>query len=165
MTSALERAEQAGVEPSRQAVAAQERSAPGQVTGKLRRALEAMVWQGSRREQAAATAGITDHSLRTALAKPHVKAWYMAQLQVLRDSARAKNIHRLTEIRDAANNMPAVQAIKALEQLEEVSASTSNVQRNPGLQIVILQAATSPVLPSAPTLEHEPTVPQRLPRD
>jgi hypothetical protein len=108
---------------------------------------------------------MTRESLRAALSKPHVKAFYLAQLEVLRSSEKARNIHRLVAIRDAANNMPAVQAIKALEQLEDIATHSSNVQRSPGLQIVIMQSATSPVLPSAPTLEHEPTVPQRLPRE
>jgi hypothetical protein len=34
-----------------------------------------------------------------------------ADSTVLRSTERARNIHRLVEIRDAANNMPAVNAI------------------------------------------------------
>ena len=124
-----------------------------------------MVWQGLSRDDAAAQCGLKPKSLYNGFRLPSVKAYYAAQLEVLRSSEKARNIHRLVAIRDAANNMPAVQAIKALEQLEDIAVHSSNVQRNPGLQIVILQSATSPVLPSAPTLEHEPTVPQRLPRE
>lgn len=154
MQSALERAQQAGEEPTRQAVAVHERSAPGKVTGRLRVALEAMVWQGAHREQAAAIAGITDHGLRTALAKPHVKAWYLAQLDVLRTSARARNIHRLVAIRDAANNMPAVNAIKALEQIDDEARSTQAMQRAPGLQIVVI-AAPQALPAQTPVIEHD----------
>jgi hypothetical protein len=69
---------------TRQARAIEGRSARGQVTGKLRRAIEAMVWEGSCRPDAAAAAGLRDHSVREALRKPHVKAFYRAQLDVLR---------------------------------------------------------------------------------
>jgi hypothetical protein len=141
MASALERALQAGEEPTRQAIAVQGRSQPGKVTGKLRAALEAMVWKGLRRGEAAQAAGLAEVSLQLALAKPHVKQWYLGQLEVLRTSARARNIHRLEEIRDAANNMPAVQAIKTLEQIDDVSTGTAAMQRAPGLQIVITQVA------------------------
>jgi hypothetical protein len=39
--------------------------------------------------------------------------------------------------------MPAVQAIKALEQLDDIAASNAAAQRMPGLQIVIVQAEQS----------------------
>jgi hypothetical protein len=152
--NALERAQSEGIEPTRQAIAAQERSAPGKVTGRLRIALEALVWQGVTRDQAAAIAGITDHSLRCALAKPHVKEWYRAQCDVLRTSARARNIHRLEAIRDAANNMPAVQAIKCLEQIDDEARSTQAMQRAPGLQIVVI-AAPQALPAQAPVIEHD----------
>jgi hypothetical protein len=74
---------------------------------------------------------------------------------VLRSSERARNIHRLVAIRDAANNMPAVQAIKTLEQIEEASVTHSGtMQRAPGLQIVLVQATPQPpAAPAMPALE------------
>jgi hypothetical protein len=60
--------------PTRQAIGVKGRSAPGKVTGRLRIAIEAMVWKSARRHEAATEAGMTDHSLRAALKKPHVKA-------------------------------------------------------------------------------------------
>ena len=78
--------------------------------------------------------------------KPHVMAYYNAGLQVLRASERPKNIKRLQEIRDAADNMPAVQAIKTLEQLSDIEANNrgSGMPVLPGLQIVIVQAPPRP---------------------
>ena len=137
----------------------------GMARGRTREAIDLMVWKGVPLEAAAAQCGLKAKSLRNAFHLASVKGYYGAQLEVLRSGEKARNIHRLVAIRDAANNMPAVNAIKALEQLEDIATASSNVQRNPGLQIVILQSATSPVLPSAPTLEHEPTVPQRLARE
>jgi hypothetical protein len=83
-----------------------------------------------------------------------VKAWYLAQLDVLRTSARARNIHRLVAIRDAANNMPAVNAIKALEQIDDEARSTQAMQRAPGLQIVVI-AAPQALPAQTPVIEHD----------
>jgi hypothetical protein len=60
----------------------------------------------------------------------------------LRTSERARNIHRLTEIRDKADNMPAVNAIKMLEQLGDTDGPGSAARTSPGLVIVIQGAAT-----------------------
>jgi hypothetical protein len=100
---------------TRQAIAAKDRSGRMTVTGKLKVALDLMLFDGSRRDDAAKAAGMTIHGLREAFKKPHVKAYYNHGLVVLRESERARNIKRLTEIRDKADNMPAVQAIKELE--------------------------------------------------
>lgn len=101
--------------PTRQAIAAKDRSGKLTVSGKLKVAIDAMLYEGARRADAAASAGLTDHAVRAALRKPHVLAYYNAGLVVLRESERARNIHRLIEIRDKAENMPAVQAIRDLE--------------------------------------------------
>ena len=106
--------------PTRQALAVEGRSARLRVTGRLRTAIEAMAWQGARRDEAAVAAGLTDHSLRAALRKPHVKAFYLGELDVLRTSEKARNIHALCSIRDASENaMAKVSAIKTLESLSD----------------------------------------------
>lgn len=129
-------------QPTRQAIEAQDRSKPLQVTGKLKRALEAMVWEGARRNEAAEKAGMTDHSLRSALKKPHVKRHYLAELDVLRTSERARNIHTLAEVRDQkSNQMARVQAVKALEQLADDEPTQSARSRVPGVTIIIAGAA------------------------
>lgn len=115
------------------------------VTAKERTAIAAMVWDGLPRRAAAEKAGILEHSLYKALRKPSVKAHYLAELEVLRSSERARNIHRLTEIRDAADNMPAVQAIKLLEQMPDENASAAKGLM-PGfvVQIVNVQQVQAP---------------------
>src|SRR5258707_14279030 len=78
--------------PTRQAAAIPGRSARNKVTGKLRTALDLMVWSGERRAEAAEKAGLADSSLRFALRKPHVLQHYNAELAALRTSLRAKNV-------------------------------------------------------------------------
>src|SRR6202035_2184841 len=64
--------------PTRQAAAIEGRSRRGAVTGKLKTALDIMVWEGLKRVDAAAKAGLADSSLRAALRKPHVLQHYNA---------------------------------------------------------------------------------------
>jgi hypothetical protein len=105
---------------TRQAIAAKERSGKLTVSGKLKIALDEMLFKGSRRADAAVAAGMTDHGLREALKKPHVKAYYNVGLEVLRTSERARNISALAKVRDESENgMAIVSAAKALEQLAE----------------------------------------------
>jgi hypothetical protein len=114
------------------------------VSGRLKSAIDRMVWNGMRRPQAAQASGMTDHGVREALRKPHVKAYLLEQMQVLRDSERPRNIHRLAEIRDAANNMPAVQAIRALEEMHDPIAGGKH-SPTPGLVIHIAATEAKPV--------------------
>jgi hypothetical protein len=110
------------VTPTRQAIAAKERSGKLTVTGKLKVAIDLMLFEGSRRADAATAAGMTDHGLREAFKKPHVKQYYNAGLQVLRESERARNILSLVAVRDGeghTNPMARVSAAKALEQIAE----------------------------------------------
>jgi hypothetical protein len=119
------------------------------VTGKLLVALTAMVWQGLPRKAAAEYAGISEHGLYKALRKPHVRQHYLGELEVLRTSERARNIHRLTEIRDKADNMPAVNAIKMLEQIDEASSAAGGAQsRSPGVVVIVQTVAAH--APQAP---------------
>ena len=118
---------------------------PLQAPPLARKAIELMVWEGHHRDDAAKAAGMLPKSLYNALRKHHVRAYYLAQLEVLRTSERARNIHRLCEIRDAANNMPAVQAIKTLEALtDDMPAGGGGQQRTPGLVIQIVNAPQAP---------------------
>jgi hypothetical protein len=77
-----------------------------------------MIYDRCTRAQACKRAGFTERALYLALEKSEVAAYFNRGLQVLRVGERAANIHRLAEIRDAANNMPAVNAVKALEMLD-----------------------------------------------
>jgi hypothetical protein len=114
------------------------------VTGKVRVAIDLMVWSGSQRADAAQKAGISEHGLYKALRKPPVKAYYMAQLDVLRTSERARNIHTLVEVRDqTTNQMARVQAVARLEQIDDEAQVSRGSQALPGLQIVIVQGGVN----------------------
>jgi hypothetical protein len=143
------------IEPSRQEVAARDRSAPRQVTGKLKAALDCMVWSGSKRSEAASHAGLTDHSLRAALKKPHVLAYYRSELAALRHSEQARSVHRLTELRDQDDNkQAAVHAIKTLEQLSDNDRPGGGFgpPTQPGLVIVVMQQAAPQPKPDGPLI-------------
>jgi hypothetical protein len=111
-----------------------------QATSLVRKAIELMVWEGHRRDDAAKAAGMLPKSLYNAFRKHHVRAYYLTQLEVLRTSERARNIHALCSVRDQTDNqMARVNAVKALEQLEDQAPAGNSLQRSPGLQIVIVQ--------------------------
>jgi hypothetical protein len=126
-------------QPTRQAIAARNRSLPGKVTGRLKRAIDAMVWQAASRKEAAAMAGMTDHSLRQAMKRPHVMQYYLSECEVLRLSGRAKRLHRLEELAGQdSNRNAAVAAIKVAEQIvDERHAAGPHAVTQPGLVIVI----------------------------
>jgi len=115
------------------------------ITPRVRQAIEHMVNDADDYQNAAAKAGLTTHALRLALGKPHVAAYLRAQVQVLRTAQGPRNIHRLCEIRDAANNMPAVNAIKVLEQLpDDAAARASAGSAAPGVTVRIVNLVQSP---------------------
>lgn len=131
------------------------RKAPRQlrITKQIRAAIEQMVWHGLKRADAAKAAGLKDNSLYVALRRPDVKAHYLAELDVLRTSERARNIHTLAEVRDqTSNQMARVQAVKALEQIDEQAAESGNRSNAlPGLQIVVVtNGAQAPMVDVTP---------------
>jgi hypothetical protein len=83
---------------------------PPKVTGKLKAALDAMIWQAARRAEVALIAGMSDHSLRAALRKPHVMAHYLAECEMLRLRGRAKRLHRPDELASQDSNQNAARA-------------------------------------------------------
>jgi hypothetical protein len=114
------------------------------ITAKVKAAVDLMVWQGLKRDQAAEQAGLKDNSLYVALARPDVRSYYLGQLEVLRTSERARNIHTLAEVRDqTGNQMARVNAVKALEQLEDQPQSGRGAQASPGFVIQIVNAPGS----------------------
>jgi hypothetical protein len=137
--------------PTRQKLAIDGRSRRNAVTGKLKAALDAMVWEAKDRKDAAIAAGLVDRSVRDALRKPHVVAYYNNELAALRTSLRAKNLHRLDGIADnSKNDMAKVASIKVLEQITDQADERRGAQgdgRLPGLQIIIVQPAPKPVEP------------------
>jgi hypothetical protein len=107
------------------------------LTTAVRTAIDAMLYDRCTRAQACKRAGFTERALYLALEKAEVAAYWNQGLQVLRAGERAQNIHRLCEIRDAADNMPAVNAVKALEQMD-AEAIARPAQVSPGISIRIL---------------------------
>jgi hypothetical protein len=115
------------------------------LTAAVRTAIDAMLYERCTRAQACKRAGFTERALYLALEKSEVAEYFNRGLQVLRAGERARNIHRLAEIRDAADNMPAVNAIKALEQLDAEAIARPTSQVTPGivLKFVTYQAPQS----------------------
>ena len=92
---------------------------PLRITKRVKDAINAMVIDKARWDDAAVAVGLSTRAMRLALEKPHVIAYLRKQLDVSRGARQVSNFHRLCEIADADNNMPAVQAIRALEQLKD----------------------------------------------
>lgn len=114
---------------------------------KLRVAIDAIVFEGQDFADAAQTAKCTVRSIRRAFEKAHVLAYLKKRREVLRAAARGQNIRRLVEIRDAADNMPAVNAIKALEMMDDGGSIEGSARRSPGLVIIVQGSAAH--VPSA----------------
>jgi hypothetical protein len=120
-----------------------------QVRGKLAIAIHRMLELGEPYNDAAKNAGLTTRAIRKALDKPHVLAYLRQHKQVFREAASAGNIRRLTQIRDAADNMPAVQAIKVLEQLgDEQQQRNPSPSASPG---VVIRVVTNVIAAPAST--------------
>jgi|SRR5882757_1164967 len=145
------------IPPASPSIASNKASKPGEtlrISGRNKVAIDAMVYEGLNRKAAAERAGLKDHALYVALSKPHVKAYYMRQLDVLRTSERARNIHTLAEVRDqTSNQMARVQAVKALEQIDDDQAQSGGRQSLPGLQIVIVQGGVGTQLTQRPVID------------
>ena len=125
------------------------------VTGKVRTAIDAMVWEGLPRSEAAVKAGISEHGLYKAMRKPPVKAYYLSECEMLRTSGRARRIHRLNDMVEQNDNKAAViNAALALESMGNDQASVSAQQKqSPG---VVIQIINAPAQPTVRTIEHEP---------
>jgi hypothetical protein len=115
------------------------RSPAARVQGKLAVALALMVDEGCPMSEAAQQAGMTTHAVREAFAKPHVLEYVRKRRQMLLASVNTRNIQRLAEIRDAADNMPAVNSVLALERMAGDATSTpgGSLSHSPGVTIVI----------------------------
>jgi hypothetical protein len=97
---------------------------------------------------------MTDHSLREAMRKPHVKAFYLAELGDLRESERPRTFHRLVELRDQDDNKnAAVAASKVLEAIPDVLPGQAGGALQAGVVIRIVDIRTPP---SPPTIDVTP---------
>ena len=131
---------------------ARNKQPPLRISKRVKDAIDAIVQSGKRWDDAAIENGMTTRNMRLALERPHVLAYYKAQLKVLREARSARNFHRLCEIADAENNMPAVNAIKALEGLE--LEQTNNKQTTaPGVTIRIVNVSGTQVAHDQTTID------------
>ena len=125
---------------------------------KLFHAIELIVFEGKELGEAAAEAGLTTYTLRQAFARPQVLAHLRERREVFRAAASGKNILRLCQIRDADNNMPAVNAIKTLELIGDAEDGLMRRATNagPGISIRIVHQASQPapidVTPKSPQI-------------
>jgi hypothetical protein len=124
------------------------------ISRRVKAAVEAMVWQGMKRGEAAQATGMKDNSLYVAFRRPEVRAYYLSECEVLRVSGRARRIHRLEGlVEQDENKMAAVQASRTLDNMGEDAQARSGVQASPWLTIRITNVAAAP----APiTIEHKP---------
>lgn len=152
-------------QPTRQQLAAQDRSLPGKVTGRLKRALDAMVWQGLKRAEAAQAAGLTDHSLYTALRRPHVKGYYLSECEVLRLSGRARRIHRLEQMVEQDDNKQAViNAARALDYQSDEQVTRGGQLAQPGFIIQVINNGPAH-MPHIRAIEDKPLISHETVRD
>jgi hypothetical protein len=134
------------------------------VTGKLKRALDLMVWGNDDGkiyywQDAARSANYRMSSMRRALEYPWVQAYLRAQKDVFRKSASAQNISRAVEIRDQRKNaMASLGAIKLLEQMDEKSPAAAGAFRNvtPGVTVIINTDRGAPLVGQQPLIEINP---------
>jgi hypothetical protein len=114
------------------------------ITKRVKDAVDAIVERGLAYDEAAAETGLTTRAMRLALERPHVLGYLKQQLKVLRDARGPRNFHRLCEIADRQDNMPAVQALRTLEQLGDEQTNRPNTTPSPGVVIRIVNVAQLP---------------------
>ncbi len=84
--------------------APQQTPSKGRISPRLRRAVEAIVWEGADRAKAAEIAGMHPNSLRLAFKRPHVKALMRKEFAELREGAPFKAYANIVQLGDAANS-------------------------------------------------------------
>lgn len=102
------------------------------VTPKQQRAIEAMVFDGQKRSQAAETAGMSDEALRVALLKNHVLAFLNECQDVLRNSLRPRALHTMGELLDSKNDST---KFKAAEYLDGQNRGTHTIGATVNVQV------------------------------
>ena len=86
------------------------------IRGRLKAALDDMVWNGTKWDEAARKANLTVRSMRMSMQKAHVLRYIRAQRGVLLAQSSAQTFHRLSELRDQDENRnAAVAAARTLE--------------------------------------------------
>ena len=124
------------------------------IPSRIAHALKLMVDEGKPIHLAAQASGVSTHIVREAFAKPHVLEYVRKRRQMLLASVNARNIQRLAEIRDAADNMPAVNSALALERMAGDATSTPDgVSHSPGITIQITTGQSDERQPVKTTID------------
>lgn len=120
-----------------------------------------MVWEGLSPADAALQLGYRGWVKH--ITRPDVQAYIKQQTDVFRVAERPRTFHRFKQIRDAADNMPAVNAGKALIGEDDSSQRLNAVTHSPGVTIKVINV----VAPSSDILDQNATnvTPQRLSHD
>lgn len=105
------------------------------LTPAVRTAIEAMVYEGQKRPEAAKTVGLKDDSLRKALIKPEALAYLNECMEVLRTSGRPRALRKMIDLVDEAKTERIqFEAAKYLDGMDRpthaVGATQVNVQVN-----------------------------------
>jgi hypothetical protein len=95
---------------------------------------------------AAKHVGLTVYKLRFLMGQPHVVRWMLLEKQARLEAASIGNVGALLKVRDEGDNaMARVHACKTIETMLDVTSEHTGIgrqiqqQRQPGLQIVIVQ--------------------------
>ena len=114
-----------------------------------------VVNEGADPYEAGRSVGMHARSIRQSLAKAHVLSYLRRARQVLRETARAQNIHHQIKMRaESPNEMARLGAMKLLEQDDDRGDARSHVPVMPGLVVVI--ASSGAPLPKPPiAIEHD----------
>lgn len=109
------------------------------VGDKTRAAIDAMVFDGKQRKEAAEVAGMSDETLRQMLLKPHVLAYLNEQQEVLRTSFRPRALRKMGDLLDAKTERIQFEAAKYLDGMDRpshaVGATQVNVQINNDVKV------------------------------
>jgi hypothetical protein len=126
-------------ETARQPLIPRNRSKQARLSPKLQSAVAAIVEFGQELDEAAATAGMTTHALRVALARPHVIAAVRAAREVFHAYVRAQNIHHARQMRNTGKNeMARLGAMRLIEGDGDQQQRGSAANAPPGVTIRIV---------------------------
>lgn len=105
-----------------------------EISPKVKLAIDLMVFEGMKRDEAAETVGLAIISLRQAMLKPHNLAYLNEQMEVLRTSARPRALRKMTDLLEAKTERIQFEAAKYLDGMDRpshaVGATQVNVQVN-----------------------------------
>ena len=142
------------------------------ITGKLRHALDLMIWGNKTGEpldwqDAARSVNISARSMRKSLERSAVRQYLQSQKQVLRACLSAKSLSRLDELATQRSNMnAAVSAIRAIDE-GDPDAFRPPGRDTPGVTIKVVHVvapAERPMIDVTPKPAVYPAITQRDPQ-